>query len=138
MKANIGHVGINLSNSTKSFRFWKDLLKYLEFKIIGEASGHFDAYGKGNYLCISVVGKNYKAHSFHRKRIGLNHIAFSVSSRKHVDLFVSEFLLPRCIKPLYGGAKAYPQYVDGYYAVYLEDPDQIKIEIVYEPGLKAF
>lgn len=132
MKATIGHIGINLSNSAKSFRFWKDLFRYFDFKIAEEDS-HFDASDGKSYLCVSVTKKEYKKNGFHRKRTGLNHIAFRVSSRKPVDQFVSEFLVPRKIKPLYGGAKMYPEYAEGYYAVYFEDPDRIKIEIAYEP-----
>lgn len=133
MKATIGHIGINLSNSSKSFSLWKELLNYLGFKIMEAGKSHFDATSGGSYLCVSVTGKKYLAHSFHRKRTGLNHIAFRVSSAKLVDQFVANFLVPRKIQPLYGGARAYPEYVKGYYAVYFEDPDRIKIEVVYEP-----
>ena len=49
-----------------------------------------------------------------------------------VDSFVEGFLSPRRIETLYGGAKAYPDYGQSYYAVYFEDPDRIKIEVVYE------
>ena len=135
MKATLGHVGINLSNSGKSFKFWKDLLNYLDFKIMEEGSGHFDASDGKSYLCVSVTGGKYKTDGFHRKRTGLNHIAFNVSSKELVDQFVSEFLNPKNIQSLYGGAKAYPEYVEGYYAVYFEDPDRIKVEVVYDPTL---
>ena len=133
MKATIGHIGINLSNSGKSFRFWKDVLNYLGFKVIEDGSSHFDANDGMSYLCVSVTEKHYKIDGFHRKRTGLNHIAFRVSSREQVDQCVSELLVPRNIHTLYGGAKPYPEYVEGYYAVYFEDPDKIKVEIVYEP-----
>lgn len=133
MKATIGHTGINLSNSGKSFKLWKDLLDYLGFKITEEGKSHFDASDGQGYLCVSVTGKKYSVDGFHRKRTGLNHIAFRVSSSELVDQFVSEFIAPRNIDTLYGGAKAYPEYVKGYYAVYFEDPDRIKVEVVYEP-----
>jgi hypothetical protein len=35
---------------------------------------------------------------------------------------------------LYGGAKEY-DYAPGYYAVYFEDPDRIKVEVAFE-GVK--
>lgn len=133
MEATIGHIGINLSNSTKSFRLWKDLFHYFDFKILEETSRHFDASDGRSYFCINVTGRDYKKEGFHRKRTGLNHVAFRVPSHELVDQFVSEFLVPRSIQPLYGGAKMYPEYVKGYYAVYFEDPDRIKIEVVYEP-----
>jgi catechol 2,3-dioxygenase-like lactoylglutathione lyase family enzyme len=131
MKATIGHVGINLSSSTRPFKFWKELLTFLDFSITEEGSQHFDATDGRTYLCVGVVDKLYAKPGFHRKRIGLNHIAFRVASVKLVDRFVSEFLLTRKIQPLYGGAKVYP-YVQGYYAVYFEDPDRIKVEVVFE------
>ena len=133
MKATLGHIGINLSNSTESFRFWKDLLKYLDFELLEETKYHFDATDGTSYLCINEVESDYKKDGFHRKRIGLNHVAFRVSSSQLVDAFASEFLEPNGIQSLYGGAKLYPEYTEGYYAVFFEDPDRIKVEVVYEP-----
>lgn len=77
--------------------------------------------------------KKYKTKGFHRKQTGLNHVAFAVSSPKKVDQFVKEFLVAHKIQPLYSGAKAYPEYAKGYYAVYFEDPDRIKIEVAFDP-----
>ena len=134
MKATIGHIGINLSGSAKSFQFWKDLLTYLDFTITEETDSHFDARDGRSYLCINATEQNYTKEGFHRKRAGLNHVAFAVSSPELVDEFVSDFLKPRSIQPLYGGAKIYNEYAEGYYAVYFEDLERIKIEIVYEPS----
>jgi catechol 2,3-dioxygenase-like lactoylglutathione lyase family enzyme len=134
MKATIGHVGLNLSNSKESFRFWKDLLSYLEFTLMDESKNHFDATGGKAYFCIGVTDKAYEAAGFHRKRTGLNHIALQVGSKELVDQFVTDFLVPRNIAAMYGGVREYPEYVPGYYAVFFEDPDRIKIEVVYEPA----
>jgi len=35
---------------------------------------------------------------------------------------------------LYGGPKEWQNYDPGYYAVYFEDPDRIKLELVYAAG----
>ena len=131
MKATIGHVGINLS-SVNNLQFWKDLLQYLEFSITGEGE-HFDATSDGCYLCINITEQKYQQDGFHRRRTGLNHIALQVKSTEQVNIFVSEFLEPKGIAPLYGGAKPYPEYAQGYYAIFFEDLDRIKIEVVYEP-----
>lgn len=80
-----------------------------------------------------MTGKRHRGAGFHRKRTGLNHLAFRVSSKQRVDRFTREFLAPRGIVPLYGGARAYPEYAKGYYAVYFEDPDRIKVEVAYDP-----
>src|SRR5438309_9704605 len=75
--------------------------------------------------------ERYKDSGFHRGHVGLNHIAFHAKSRADVDRLHSEFLVPRSIKVLYGGPKEYPEYRKGYYAVYFEDPDRIKLEFVH-------
>ena len=131
MKAKIGHIGINLS-STNNLQFWKELLTFLEFSIMDEGE-HFDASSEGCYLCFTITEKKYEQVGFHRKRIGLNHVALRVSTPEDVDIFVSKFLEPKDITPLCGGAKPYPEYVEGYYAVFFEDLNRIKVEVVYEP-----
>jgi catechol-2,3-dioxygenase len=131
LRATIGHIGLNLSSSGKAFAFWKDLLKFLGFSLTEDGPHHFDASDGNAYLCINVAEKGRG--KFHRRATGLNHIAFRLASRSRVDQFVKEYLEPRKIKPLYGGAKEYPTYAPGYYAVYFEDPDRIKVEVVFEP-----
>ena len=32
---------------------------------------------------------------------------------------------------LYGGSKGYPEYHKGYYAVFFEDPDRVKLELMW-------
>lgn len=129
MKTSLSHIGINLSSEEKCFVFWQDLLKYLEFDLMLDGN-HFDASDGHTFLCFSTTKSGNREPAFHRKRTGLNHIAFSVSSREEVDQFVKEYLRPRHIAVLYEGAKEY-DYVPGYYAVYFEDPDRIKIEIAF-------
>src|ERR1700739_1683045 len=108
VKATLGHVGLNLSDSEKSFRFWKDLVQYFGFKITADDNGHVHASDGHVYLCLSQTQSAHNLHGFHRKRTGLNHVAFRVESPELVDRFVKEFLEPRQIKALYEGAKAYP------------------------------
>jgi hypothetical protein len=50
-----------------------------------------------------------------------------------VDDFYNQYLLPRKVPVLYGGPKEYPEYTKGYYSVYFEDPDRIKLELVHIP-----
>jgi catechol 2,3-dioxygenase-like lactoylglutathione lyase family enzyme len=115
----------------KSFAFWKDLLAFLGFEIKPDGN-HFDATDGHTNLCVQVTKPDHQEPGFHRKRTGLGHIAFQVDSADMVDAFVNDFLEPRQIETLYGGAKAYPDYTPDYYAVYFEDPDRIKVEVVYE------
>jgi catechol 2,3-dioxygenase-like lactoylglutathione lyase family enzyme len=130
MKATLGHVGINLSSGDEPFVFWKDLLTFLDFEIQPDGN-HFDATDGHISLCVQVAKPEFRNPNFHRKRTGLGHIAFQVGSADMVDAFVNDFLKPRQIETLYGGAQAYPDYTPDYYAVYFEDPDRIKVEVVY-------
>src|SRR5712692_1610339 len=102
-RGNIRHVEINVSAFERSKAFYHDFLEWL----------------------------GYKDSGFHRRRVGLNHIAFQAKSRADVDRLYSEFLVPRSIRVLYGGPKEYPEYRKGYYSVYFEDPDRIKLEFVH-------
>lgn len=50
-----------------------------------------------------------------------------------VDAFVNDFLKPRRIEPLYGGAKAYPDYSPDYYAVYFEETTRSELNRLPSP-----
>ena len=52
-----------------------------------------------------------------------------------MDRFVAEFMRPRSIAPLYDSPREYPEYRPGYYAVFFEDPDRLKIEVAHVPGI---
>jgi catechol 2,3-dioxygenase-like lactoylglutathione lyase family enzyme len=130
MKSALGHIGVNLSSAGEPFAFWKDLLAFLDFEIMPDGN-HFDASDGHASLCVQATSPDHQQPRYHRRRTGLGHIAFNVDSAGLVDEFVDGFLKPRQIEPLYGGAKAYPDYTPGYYAVYFEDPDRIKVEVVF-------
>ena len=131
MKAKIGHIGINLADN-ESISFWRELLNFFDFTFLVDDGEHFDATDGNTYLCVGTTNSAHKNIEFHRKRTGLNHVAFQVDSREKVNKFVEVFLEPREILPLYGGAKEYPDYASQYYAVFFEDPNRIKLEVVFE------
>ncbi len=133
MKASLSHVGLHVSNFVESLRFYKDLFKYFGWsKVYGDKFLYGWRGINGDVWIVKTPGKYLKP-KFHRKRTGLNHIAFQVANRKAVDVFYKNFLRRKKINTLYGGPKEYPQYEKGYYAVYFEDPDRIKLEVVYLP-----
>ena len=65
---------------------------------------------------------------YHRCRTGLNHLAFHAESREFVDLMTIE-LKNKKIKILYEEKHPFAGGED-YYALFFEDPDRIKIELV--------
>ena len=128
MKSHFYHAQINTSSPS----FYKDLLAYLEFKTIAEFPEGFGAGDGTVSLWITQTEEKYKDKTFHRKATGLNHFAFRVDTKDEVDKFHKEYLQAKNIPVLYGGPKEYPEYEPGYYAVYFEDPDRIKLEVVYK------
>ena len=141
-KGQFYHVEINVSDFAKSVKFYEEFLTWLGYRRI---YSHKIAAGWGiegdtlgcNFWIIQDDAK-YAKEGYHRKREGVNHIAFPAGSRRAVDRFYKDFLLPRKILPLYGGPKDYPEYSKGYYSVYFEDPDRIKLELAHVPALKGF
>lgn len=127
LAASIDHIGINIPE--ESFGFWQELLAYLGFTIADDGN-HFDAQAApGTFLCVTATKDAYLKAGYHRRHTGLSHLALRVASAADVDAYVAEFLTPRGIKPLYGGARAY-DYTPGYYAAYAEDPSRLKIEVM--------
>lgn len=136
MKGEIYHIEINVSNFKKSFEFYDSFLDWLGYRKIYL---HRIAAGWGTGICnfwIIQSEDRFVNHGFHRRRVGLNHIAFHADSRTTVDDLYKQYLLPRKVPVLYGGPKEYPEYSKGYYSVYFEDPDRIKLELAHIPEFK--
>ncbi len=128
MKASFDHVKINVSDPN----FYKDLLNYFGFRIVKEYAGGFGATdGKIDGVWVFRTPKKY-TRKINFQTTGLNHLAFNVESKEEVDKFYKDYLVTRKI-PVLHEPKEYPQYVSGYYAVFFEDPDHIKLEVVYKP-----
>jgi catechol 2,3-dioxygenase-like lactoylglutathione lyase family enzyme len=132
-RGNIKHLEINVSNFEKSMAFYQGFLEWLGYKqIVGGKD--FAGWSNGEAgIFVTYLGR-YQELGFHRQRVGLNHVAFQAESKEDVDRLHSGFLVPRSIKVLYGGPKEYPEYRKGYYSVYFEDPDRIKLEFVHGSG----
>jgi catechol 2,3-dioxygenase-like lactoylglutathione lyase family enzyme len=133
MKAFVYHIQVNVLDAAVSLPFYRDLLHYLEFQCVHDdpgVAGYSD--GRTSIWLIATAG-GHTAHGFHRKRTGLNHIAFRVPHRTDVDRVTEEFLAPRGLVPLYMTPREFPEYRPGYYAVFFEDPDRLKLEVVHIP-----
>ena len=134
MKARVYHLQINVLDPRVSFPFYKDLLGYLEYRVVHE-EGDVAGFSNGTTdLWLIATEPRHARRGFHRKRAGINHVAFRVAQREDVERFRTQFLAPRRIDPLYGTPREFPVYRPGYYAVFFEDPDRLKLEVVHVPG----
>jgi catechol 2,3-dioxygenase-like lactoylglutathione lyase family enzyme len=123
----IHHFEIYVSDLERSIAFWTPLMQML-----GYTPDRWDGgmnYGLGEtYLCFLQAPIEHLAAGYHRKRVGLNHLAFHGQSRAHVDE-IAAWVKKAGHAELY--ADKYPfASGPGYYALYVEDPDRIKVEVV--------
>ncbi len=132
-KGRVHHIEINVSSLKRSSRFYQELLAWLDYRRVLDKPGIVGWKLGDTRIFLVQCEKRFLHSGFYRKNVGLNHIAFTVSSRRTVDRFYKRFLLPKRIRVLYGGPKEWPEYEGGYRAVYFEDPDRIKLETVYTP-----
>lgn len=139
-KGLIYHVDIVVSDFDKSKQFYEGFLSWLGYRGIGYWEKEKVAgWGmKGCNVWLSQCEDRFAHHEYHRKHVGVNHIAFHADTRDAVDQFHKEYLKPKRIPVLYGGPKEHPEYSKGYYAVYFEDPDRIKLELAYVPVFRGF
>jgi catechol 2,3-dioxygenase-like lactoylglutathione lyase family enzyme len=124
------HISLNVSNLEKSRLFYNALLTFLGFKKVGDEEDATGWSNGPNGLWINETNEKYTK-DFHRKNIGINHLAFRATSREAVDHFYNEFLLKNNIIILYEKPQEYPEYREDYYAVFFEDPDRLKLEVMY-------
>lgn len=124
------HIDLNVSQYAKSLRFYDMILIPLGWKKL-VCQKTFTTYSDGAMkICICPTDEKYIADGFHRKRTGLNHLAFYASSKQEVEDFYKNVLLKNKVHCLY---EHKPHGDDDYYAVFFEDPGRIKLEVVYAP-----
>jgi catechol 2,3-dioxygenase-like lactoylglutathione lyase family enzyme len=137
VKGRLYHLQLNVRDAGRSLPFYRALFGYLQYRTVHDEGG-VAGFSDG-VTDVWVMGAD-AAHApagFHRKRPGLNHLAFAVPRREDVDRFVAEFMRPRGLLALYGTPREFPEYAPGYYAVFLEDPDRVKLEVAHRPGRGA-
>jgi catechol 2,3-dioxygenase-like lactoylglutathione lyase family enzyme len=133
----VHHVDLVVSSIERSLPFYTELLGPLGFIRVSEVEGERGEtiwYLIGPGTSIGLREAQSESGEYDRYRVGLHHIAFEASSRAQVE--------ERAAWARGQGAEieSEPQeytYLPGYYAVFFYDPDGLKLEIVYVPGLVA-
>jgi catechol 2,3-dioxygenase-like lactoylglutathione lyase family enzyme len=122
------HVELYVGDLERSLRFWTPLLTKLGYQEYQRWSEGVSYIHGDTYLCFVQAPSEHLAAGYHRKRIGLNHLAFQATSRTQVDELAA-WVKSEGITLLYEDAHPYAGGPD-YYALYCEDPDRIKVEVV--------
>jgi catechol 2,3-dioxygenase-like lactoylglutathione lyase family enzyme len=133
VKATVYHVQVNVRDPRVSLPFYRELFRYLELAPVHDEDAVAGFSDGRTAIWLIAAEPRFAADGSHRKRPGLNHLALRVVERGDVDRFAREFLEPRGIPALYGTPREFPEYAPGYYAVFFEDPDRLKLEVVHRP-----
>jgi catechol 2,3-dioxygenase-like lactoylglutathione lyase family enzyme len=135
LQASLYHVQLNVGDAARSLPFYRALFDHFEYRVLCETRELLGVTNGTTDIWLVETPSERRHTRFHRKNVGVNHLAFGVRRREDVDAFVGEFLQPRGLAPLYGSPREYPEYRAGYYAVFFEDPDRLKLEVAHVPGI---
>ena len=122
------HVELYVSSLKQSREFWDWYLDYLGYSLYQEWEQGVSWKIDDCYLVFVQTEDRFLDVSYHRCRTGLNHLAFHARSPQQVDELL--YLLEERKVPLlyqdrfpHAGGK-------GHYALFFEDPDRMKVELV--------
>lgn len=122
------HVELYASEFEESVAFWEWFLGELGYEVYQDwDDGRSWKYGP-TYLVVVRAPEEYADESYHRRHPGLNHLAFHAESKEQVDELTEKLrergrtILYEDDHPHAGGEE--------YYALYFEDPERMKVEVV--------
>jgi catechol 2,3-dioxygenase-like lactoylglutathione lyase family enzyme len=127
------HVELNVGDLATSGAFYDALLGRLGYRVFEEGET-WRSYVDGScYLVLAQADDRFVSRGFHRKAVGINHLAFAAPDRGAVD-GLQGWLVEHDVPVLYAGAIDAGSSDEGpNYAVYFEDPDRLKLEYVFRP-----
>lgn len=130
------HIDLNVSDLAAAKAVYGPILDFLGYRCVkDDAQGcewDLPGAGQGASLGLKPCDPALKDHGHHRYAPGLHHLAWRAASRDDVDR-LHALLVDRGIRVL-DPPMLYPEYSGDYYAVFFEDPDGMKLELVHAPG----
>jgi catechol 2,3-dioxygenase-like lactoylglutathione lyase family enzyme len=137
MRGLVHHIDLSVQGLERSRVFYECVLGFMGYKPGYRSATQFDfdlSLPNGAFSSIGIK----QSHGANAGRLhdryapGLHHLAWRAESPADVDAFY-EYLKKNGVEILDPPA-AYPQYGEGYYAVFFADPDGLKLEYVYKPS----
>ena len=136
MRGAIHHLDLTVLDPERSRPFYEAVLGFMGYRIgDSDARGYdFDLEGPGGVIgSIGIVRAEGEgrgaAHDRHAP--GLHHLALNADSRYDVDRLHD--LLRDIGATILDPPSPYPEYGAGYYALFFDDPDGLKLEFVHFP-----
>lgn len=125
----VHHIEIYVSDLNKSKDFWSKLLESMNYEKFQDWDGGISWKLRDHYIVFVQTKEKYLDIPYHRCRVGLNHLAFHVESKERLDE-LANILINIGATLLYNDRFRKEGSVDPY-SVFFEDPDRIKVELVY-------
>jgi len=132
----IHHVDLVVTDVVRSLAFYRGLLGPLGWHGVSETAGergetiHY-LYGPGSSLGLRQAPEPEAGDPVDRYRIGMHHVCFETATHEALVEAAGR------VEPLGGrvtdGPREFPEYRAGYHAVFLLDPDGLKLELVWTP-----
>jgi len=129
------HLRLTVTNIEESRSFYAPLLSFMGFELSQQSDERLAwaaaaPAGSHQYVILTLAGPQHLSDRADRMRPGLHHFAFAAESRAQVDQLYSVMsdagVEIECPPAVY-------HYQPGYYALYMRDPDNIKLEFVHVP-----
>jgi catechol 2,3-dioxygenase-like lactoylglutathione lyase family enzyme len=133
----IDHLDLVVSSLSRSLPFYEGLLRFLGYVEVGDIVGERGErvvylsrhQSDGSIGLRERLAANGPARQ-DRYALGLHHVAFSVIDRETVDKIAAWAQVAGA--EIESGPREY-DYTPGYYALFVHDPDGIKLEFVHRP-----
>jgi catechol 2,3-dioxygenase-like lactoylglutathione lyase family enzyme len=125
----VHHFELNASDLDAAADFWGWLLGAIGYEPKDTWEGG-RSWTNGTTYVVVVAAE--RADPFDRETPGLNHVAFHADSRAQVDALATE------VRKRADATLLFPDrhpYAGGYYALYCEGPDGVKVEVVGPEGV---
>jgi catechol 2,3-dioxygenase-like lactoylglutathione lyase family enzyme len=133
----VHHVDLVVSDIDRSLAFYRELLAPLGWHGVSTTPGERDEtihylYGPGSSIGLRQAPAPEAGLPVDRYRIGLHHLCLEVEEPRQLEEAASR--LRELGARITDGPREFPEYRPGYHAVFFEDPDGIKLELVWTPA----
>ncbi len=137
MRGSIHHIDLSVRDPKAARPFWDAVLGFMGYRASTEydhGGYDFDAGVRGAEFCsigIRPTSRPHAQRAHDRYSSGMHHLAWNAASREDVDALHA--LLQKTGATILDPPADYPEYSDGYYAVFFTDPDGLKLEYCHVP-----
>ncbi|MDM5292884.1 VOC family protein [Peribacillus simplex] len=127
-KGFLHHIELNVSNLHRTVDFWGWFLEEINYEPYQEWESGKSWRLDDMYIVFVQAETRFLDIPYHRGRVGLNHLAIHATSRQQVDE-ITRKLRDRGVTILYADKHPFAGGKE-HYAVFFEDPDRMKVELV--------